>query len=117
MNYNPDAIIPSFGLMVVAVVFGLAVYRFVARWRRPPSVALAVFAGLDLLGVEKPVLTYEWFAAPETRTALRELRETPRRQKDEPRFELPYGAAAAVAHLRAVGDEAAAEDLRSRGSA
>lgn len=113
LNYNPDAIIPSFGLMVVAVCFGLAVYRFRAPLGATTVVALAVFAGLILWGVEQPVLTYEWFVSPETRAALEAAPADAAAAGGGPALELPRGAVAAKAYLSAVGNEAAVAELGS----
>ena len=75
VNFNPDAIIPSFGLMVVAVAVGISVYKFKFPLAITTVVALAVFAGLILWGTEQPILSYEWFAAPQTRAALDSARD------------------------------------------
>ncbi len=112
VNYNPDAIIPSVGLMVVAVVFGLSVYRFHVPLVLATVVALAVFGGLILLGVENPVLSYEWFSSPETRSAL-EAAKAASPTEGRPRFELPYGAVQAAHYLDAAGDQQAARDIGS----
>jgi carbon starvation protein len=106
LNYNPDAIIPSFGLMVVAVAVGIAVYKLKFPLGLTTIVALAIFAGLILWGVEQPVPTYQWFGSAETRAAL----ET---AWDNGELARPYGAAAAIEHLKAAGNEAAVKDLGS----
>ena len=112
VNFHPDAIIPSFGLMVVAIGVGVAVYKFRFPLGLTTAVALVLFAGLIFWGVERPVCTYRWFLEPETRAALDAAEEaTP--APGVPAFELPYGAAAAVAHLKAVGNEAAAANVQA----
>jgi len=112
IRFNPDAIIPSFGLMLVAVAFGLAVYKLKMALLPATVVALACFAGFIVWGVEQPVLTYAWFAQPTTRQAL-EVARSRQATEGAPSFETPYGAAAAVAHLRAVGNHQAAEDVEA----
>ena len=68
--YRPDAIIPSFGLMVVAMVMGIAVYKL--KYGLGPSTiaGLAAFAGLILLGVEIPLPTHDLFLSETTQQAL-----------------------------------------------
>lgn len=113
VNYNPDAIIPSLGLMAVAVVVGISVYHFKAPLAATTVVALAAFAGLILWGVEQPVMTYEWFAAPETRAALD---AAPKAGPGEEGLFLhrPYGAVEAIRYLQAAGDTAGAEQIGSQ---
>lgn len=112
VNYNPDAIIPSVGLILVAVIFGLVVYVFRAPLGWNTVVALVVFAGLILLGVELPVPTYEWFCSAETRAALAEAKAGPA-TSERPKLESPYGAAEAVKCLRAASKEEAAAEIGS----
>ncbi|MBU4399476.1 MAG: carbon starvation protein A [Planctomycetes bacterium] len=108
VNFHPDAIIPSFGLMAVAIGVGISVYRLRFPLGLTTAAALVLFAGLIFWGVERPVCTYRWFLEPDTRAAL-DAAPAP----GVPAFELPYGAAAAMTHLKAVGDEAAAADVQS----
>ncbi len=112
VDYNPDAIIPSFGLMLVAVAVGLAVYKLKMPLGLTTVAALAVFAGLIAWGVEQPICTYQWFVSPETRAALDEAR-TAEPVGDVPAFQLPYGAVAAIDHFDATGRQAAARDVES----
>ncbi len=109
VGFNPDAIIPSFGLMLVAVAFGLAVYRLRARLLPSTVVALAVFAGLIVLGLRQPVLTYTWFTTPEVAQAVAQGCGEP---ASDPSAAIPppYGAEAAMQYFRAQGqgDKAAA---------
>jgi carbon starvation protein len=113
VNYNPDAIIPSFGLMVVAVLVGIAVYRLKLPLGLTTGVALAVFAGLILWGVEQPVPTYQWFCSPETRAAIE---AAPKAEPGEPgrAIHRPYGAVEAINYLKAVGQRAAAAEIGSQ---
>lgn len=110
LNYNPDAIIPSAGLMVVAILFGSAVYRFKARLLPATVVALVAFAGLIWLGEQYPVVSYEWFCTPQTRQALQEARDA-KPEMGRPGFSRPYGAAAAIAYFRARGQEDVVKEL------
>ena len=112
VDFNPDAIIPSFGLMLVAITVGVAVYKL----RFPLGIttvgALVVFGGLILWGVEQPVCTYRWAVTPETRAAL-DAAEEAAPAEGVPAFTPPYGAAAAVAHLKGVGNTAAAKNIEA----
>jgi carbon starvation protein len=110
VDFNPDAIIPTFGLIVVAVGVGISVYKFKFPLGITTAVALAVFTGLIAWGVEQPVCTYQWFVKPETRAALEAARAT-EAVAEEPAFQLPYGAVAAIAHFTATGNETAARDI------
>ncbi len=110
VNFHPDAIIPSFGLMVVAIGVGVAVYRLRFPLGLTTAVALVLFAGLIFWGVERPVCTYQWFIEPDTLAALEKAKEAAP-APGVPAFELPYGAVAAVEYLKAVGDDAAAADV------
>jgi len=110
VNFNPDAIMPSFGLMLVAVGIGISVYKLKVALGPATVVGLVLFAGLIFWGVQQPVPTYQWFASSETRQALDAAWDA-KPTADTPGFEKPYGAAAAVKHLRAIGNEAAADDV------
>lgn len=125
VNYQPDAIIPSLGLMLVAICIGFSVYRLRARLGPATAVGLLAFGGLILWGVEQPVPTHEWFASAATRRVLSAARDTApvldeRGEEQVPGFQPPYGAVSAVAYLEAVGQTEAAKDIGSveqRGSA
>jgi len=110
VNYNPDAVIPSFGLMLVAMAVGMAVYKGKSPLGPATVVGLAAFAGLILWGVERPVLSYQWFTGPEVRQAVVEAQGTAP-QGDDPGFAAPYGAAAAVEHFRPVGQGETADAI------
>ena len=73
VNYNPDAIIPSVGLMIVAMGVGVGVYRFGVSLLRATVVGLLAFAILILIGVERPVLTYWVFLNEEQKSLLEQL--------------------------------------------
>lgn len=116
VNYNPDAIIPSFGLILLAMCIGVAVYRLKAGLGPATAVGLLAFTGLIFWGVAQPVPVYEWFTSPKTRQALDAARDTPPVLDEQgevkvPGFQAPYGAAQAVAHLNATGAAGAAEDI------
>ncbi len=116
VSYNPDAIIPSFGLMLVAMAMGVAVYKLKAPLGLATVVGLVAFAGLIFWGVQRPVTTYEWFTTAETREALAAARGAPAVYDDAgnataPAFTSPYGAAAAAERFTAVGNAAAAADI------
>ena len=115
VNFNPDAIIPSLGLMIVAVAFGIGVYKFRVALLPATVVALALFAGFVFWGLKRPVPTYEWFASSATCQALDAAREGTR-GPEAPAFESPYGAVAAKTYLTAVGDEAAVKDVDTAGA-
>ncbi len=138
LNYNPDAIIPTFGLMVVAICVGLAVYQFRAPLTLTTVVALVVFAGLIVYGIYQPVLSYRWFCSPQTRqhldTAIQqaessappsEASESEGREisgvdklADEPRPRLtrPYGAAMVKKYLQATATPEARHALAELGA-
>ena len=116
VNFNPDAILPSFGLMFVAMAMGVAVYKLKAPLGLATVVGLIAFAALIFWGVQRPVITYEWFATAETREALATARDAPGAYDDAgeetvPAFNSPYGAAAAAARFTAMGNTEAAADL------
>lgn len=101
VDLNPDAIIPSVGLMAVAMGFGILVFRRGLDLRNGTIVALVLFAGLIAWGSIQPVRSYEWFAKPETVALLNEGR-TPG-PDGKAALVLPYGAERAQAYLKAGG--------------
>lgn len=115
VGFNPDAIIPSFGLMVVAVALGLAVYRLGARLLPATVVALAVFAGLIYLGLRQPVLTYTWFTTPEVAEAVAQHTAEPASDADGA-IPPPYGAQAAIQYFQSKGQAETAAALESSAS-
>jgi carbon starvation protein len=110
VGYNPDAIIPSFGLMFVAMAVGVAVYRFKIGLGPATVLGLLAFAGLIFWGVKQPVLTYEWFMPNELGQVVQSAESTavadesgnvlvkPLERKS------PYGAAQISEHLMHVHD-------------
>jgi len=112
INFNPDAIIPSAGLMIVAVIFGVCLYKWQFPLGPTTAVALALFAGLILWGVETPVPTYEWFASAETRAALDAAKTVPAPEGVEA-FHSPYGAVDAIRYLEQTGNVQAAAEIGS----
>lgn len=109
VNFRPDAVVPSFGLMLVAVCMGIAVYRLKVGLGPATVVALAAFAGLIVWGVSHPLPTYEWFLGEDTRAVLDAgMSATP--AADQPTWDAPYGAVAAQEFLTSLGNtEGAAE--------
>ena len=75
VSFNPDAIIPTFGLMVIAMIIGVAVYKLHVPLGPVTVVGLLAFGGMIALGVAQPVLSYEWFMDAESRDILRETRQ------------------------------------------
>jgi len=138
--FRPDAVIPSLGLIAVAVCMGVGVYKLRVPLAVSTVVALVVFAGLIVWGVWRPVPTYEWFLSPKTRhvlqaaagqdqqpaeaagaaeepveenTAAAQQSARPATAASLPVFEPPYGAIAAQQVLEATGDESALKDLKA----
>jgi carbon starvation protein len=107
LSYNPDAIVPSFGLMLVAVAVGLAVYRFKVKLGPATLLGLLAFALLILLGEAVPLPTYDWFVSDSTRQAIAAAREAQPEQLGP-----PYGADELVGYLSRMGNESAAAELR-----
>ncbi|MER3415672.1 MAG: carbon starvation protein A [Gemmataceae bacterium] len=121
VDYNPDAILPSAGLMVVAVCVGLALYKF--EWPLWPVtlVALVVFAGLIVWGEAQPITTHDYFVSDRTW----QLIETGRRAGDTfemadpsspsapPGIRSPYGAVAESEYLQDIGERQAADEVRA----
>lgn len=110
VNYNPDAVIPAAGLMVVAVIFGLTVYRLKVPLVPATVVALAIFAGLIVYGVERPILSYAWLCSPKTQSLLEEAKAA-KPEMGRPGFDRPYGARAAVDFFEARGESEAVAEL------
>ncbi len=117
VNFNPDAIIPSFGLMLVAVGIGIAVYKMNAPLGLATVVGLALFAGLIVCGVEWPLPTYEWATSAETQQVLADARQTADTDDpataEQPQFKSPFGAVAAVRYLKSVDNSTAVEDVKT----
>jgi carbon starvation protein len=105
VGYNPDAIIPSFGLMLVAMVVGIAVYRFKAGLGPATVLALAAFAALIFWGVEQPVLTYDWLMPKDVREAIATAKTTPLTDPqgnvlvESLQMERPYGSSQITKHF------------------
>lgn len=112
VRFNPDAIIPSFGLMLVAVAFGVAVYRLGARLLSTTLVALAVFAGFIVLGLRQPVLTYTWFASPEVAQAVAQGCAEPT-SAQAVAIPPPHGAQAAIRYFQDRGQQEKAAAVES----
>ena len=117
--FRPDAVIPSLGLIVVAVIIGISVYRLKVGLGPATVAGLVVFAGLIVWGVQRPVTTHEWFTSLQTRAALDAGRNTPpvtdeQGQVTAAGFQSPYGADAAAKYLgKTAGNAAAAKDVEA----
>ena len=111
--YTPSAIIPSFGLMIVAMGMGMAVYKGNAPLGLATVVGLLLFAGLIAWGVESPVVSYRLFLDKKTDTALTAAWQPQADQKEEaePALDGPCGAAEAKAFFEKTGDEAAVKAI------
>lgn len=97
--FKPDAIIPSFGLIFIAMGVGVAVYRFKIGLGPATLVALGAFAGLIVWGAYQPISTHEWNANPETKQALIAARDQTvvnAKTKEKVSVASPYGAAGAL---------------------
>ncbi len=116
INFNPDAIIPSFGLMLVAVAVGVAVYKLKVGLGPATVVGLVLFGLLIALGVECPVPSYEWLTSAETQQALDAARQTAPDGETEG-LPKPYGAVAVAGYFRGLGNEAAAKDVEAAAKA
>jgi len=116
INFNPDAIIPSFGLMLVAVGVGAAVYKLKVGLGPATVVGLVLFGLLIAAGVEWPLPTYEWFASPETQQALDAARNAAA-DDEAPALPKPYGAVAVAGYFRAADNEAAAKGIETAAAA
>ena len=103
VNFNPDAIIPSFGLMVVAMVIGIAVYKLRVGLGPATALGLLAFGGLIYWGVEQPLPTYQYFASDETRQLLVQGRADGQ--------DVDHGSVAAADYLTTAGQTTAVEDL------
>lgn len=110
LNFNPDAIIPAVGLMVIAVLFGLAMYRLKVPILPATVVALILFAGVIILGERQPILTYTWFCKAETQAAIIQAKDA-ETQPGQPRFSSPYGAQAAIDYFSTAGREDVVKEL------
>lgn len=104
INFNPDAIIPSFGLMVVAVFIGIAVYKWRAPLMPVTIIGLVIFAGLIAYGEMQPITTYEWFVSEPTQNAIAEL-------KEKELISSPYGAREVLGELKKQEKTEAATEL------
>ncbi|MHC4401062.1 MAG: carbon starvation CstA family protein [Planctomycetota bacterium] len=118
VNFRPEAVIPSFGLMLVAVGVGIAVYRLKVGLGPATVVGLLLFAMLILGGVKWPLPTHGPFMTDESRAALKAtIRDDQGAVAVAPFVpKAPFDAAAELEHLRRIrdtldeqGKEAAAE--------
>ncbi|MGQ9504935.1 MAG: carbon starvation CstA family protein [Thermogutta sp.] len=110
VNFNPDAIVPSVGLMLLAVVFGISVYRFKAPLWPATLVALMIFAGLIYFGEKTPILSYQWLCSSKTRLAINEAKDAAL-PTGKVLLARPYGAKSAIDYFREIGREDIVNEL------
>jgi carbon starvation protein CstA len=69
-SLHPDAVVPVFGMMILATLMGWVVYRL--KWPLPgvTVVGIALMFGLIALGIEFPVTAYRWFAGEDVRASI-----------------------------------------------
>ncbi|MBN2473552.1 MAG: carbon starvation protein A [Pirellulales bacterium] len=118
VNFNPDAIIPSFGLMLVAVGIGVSVYKLKVGLGAATVVGLLLFGGLIVWGVEQPLPSHGWLMTPEMHAVLDAPAATDAQGNViVPAFqaEPPYGAAKVTTYLQEV--EAAQQDAAGKEAA
>ncbi len=137
VSFNPDAIIPTFGLMLIAMAIGVAVYKLRLPLGPMTLAGLVGFAALIVMGVAMPVTSYDWFTSAETNAAIQRARSaaaaaaatTPSSGESAnstdgteaeppagapsplPELAAPFGATAMKAYLAAQGETQAAEQL------
>jgi carbon starvation protein len=112
VNFNPDAIIPSGGLMLVAIVFGISVYKLRLPLGVATVIALAAFGGLIVWGVEQPVCTYQWELDDATQSAIAAAKHAPT-VDDGPALHSPYGAADVIAYFNETGQPEVAQQVKA----
>lgn len=114
--FTPTAVVPSLGLMIVAMGMGIAVYNYGAPLGITTLIGLSLFAGLIVLGVEFPVASYRLCLDRETDTALTSA-WSPRADGTgkplEPALEGPCGTAAAIKYFKEQGNERAAASVEA----
>lgn len=117
VNFRPDAVVPSFGLMLVAVGVGVSVYKLKVGLGPATAVGILLFALLIICGVKWPIPTHDLFTTAETRAAV----SGPPIEDEQgkivvPQFvpEPPFGAQAVTKHLRAVEDARKSAAQRAR---
>jgi len=109
VNFNPDAIIPSFGLMLVAMCIGVAVYKLRVGLGPATLVGLIAFGGLIYWGVQQPAPTYKYFAKESTQKLLT--------AGEEAGADVTHGSVKAEQYLREAGHAEAADDLKAASGA
>jgi len=100
IDFRPDAINPSVGLMVVAIGVGIAVYRYKVPLGPATVVALMAFAMLIVWGVNQPCPTYQLFLPEETRVALNSA-DQQLKEQGQAGWTSPYSSKNAAAMLKA----------------
>ncbi len=103
----PTAIVPSVGLMVVALGLGVFVYKLGGSLKLATIVGLSLFGGLIVVGVDYPVTTYNWFLTSETQSTISHLRGES--LSESPRL---AGSLETEAMLRDAGRTAEADEVQ-----
>lgn len=106
---NPESVIPSLGLMVVAMGIGIYVYRFKGNLTLATVVGLSLFVGLIFCGVEQPLHLHDYFADESTQKALVDARNAT--TAGEPVLDYPYGAGAEKQYYLDRNNQAAAAGI------
>ncbi len=109
VSFYPNAIVPSIGLMIVAMAMGVAVYKLRMPLGPLSIVGVAFLFLLIHLGVKNPLPTYTWGMDAEARAAL----DAARQQGQLPD---PYGAVAVAAALEQSGNAHAAQSVSAAAS-
>ncbi|QGJ71488.1 Carbon starvation protein CstA [Planctomycetales bacterium 10988] len=94
VEFRPDAIIPSFGLIVVAIGIGLSTYLLKAGLGPVTMLGLLLFGSLIVVGVNQPVPSHTWFLSDSTAEVL-----MAERSAEDTELIAPYGASQARAYL------------------
>lgn len=105
VSYYPNAILPSLGLMLVAMALGVAVYKLKLPLGPLSLIGVAMLFLLIHLGVKYPLPTYLWSAGEATRQAVQDALEAGA-------IAAPYGSVAVAEHLSRQGLAGAADDVQ-----
>lgn len=104
--HYPNAIVPSIGLMLVAMVIGVCVYKLRLPLGPLSVVGVALLFLMIHLGVMYPLPTYLWNAEASVRAEVEEAQAVGSLEK-------PYGADAAALHFETAGQVEMAASLRT----
>lgn len=104
--FRPDAVLPSVGLMIVAMIVGIATYRLGAPLGLSTLIGLVLFVLLIVAGVEVPLPAHHVLLSGETKEQLAELVR-------EGQLQPPYGASDEIDALEAAGAAEAKLELQN----